>query len=195
MRISMTQFVRNNPDLRARWLAAVAAGNAVSLVSKIELQGRLERLNILLFNLERDSKIRTSNQVEIVRFQRGVYLLFFIGVVLFALNAALVFFDPLNSEWSALGLIAGVFFLLRGKEQCADAANEAGIRIESARHEFHTLSGTWLEYKDLKLLESESEDEDNNPHLAEIIVGSYERLVEKTCWLEGHEIILGEGVN
>ena len=194
MRISMTQFVHNNPDLRARWLAAVAAGNAVSLVSKIELQRRLERLNILLFNLERDSKIRTSNQVEIVRFQRGVYLLFFIGVVLFALNAALLF-DPLNAEWSALSLIACVFLLFRAKEKYADAANEAGIRIESARHEFHTLSGTWLEYKDLKLLDSESEDEDNNPHLAEIILGSYERSVEKTCWLEGHEIILGEGVN
>lgn len=189
----MTQFVRNNPDLDARWVAAVAAGNGVSLVSKIELQRRLERLNILLFNLERDFKARTSNQAEIVRFQRGVYLLFFIGVVLFALNATLVFFDPLNSEWSALSLIAGVFFLLRGKEQCADAANSAGMRIEAARHEFHTLSGTWLEYTDLKLLESESEDEDNNPRLAEIIVGSYEHLVERACSLEGREVLLGWG--
>jgi hypothetical protein len=179
--------------LIARWCAAVAKNNELSLLSQIELRKRLERLNFLLFHLERDYQIRTSNQNEASRFQRGVYFLIFVGIVLLALGAASIL-DKDRVEWSALAGVAILFFLLIGKEMCSYAAVESWRRIESARYEFRELSGVRLFYDDLKLLQSDSEDEEDSPRLTEIIVESYEFLVERAWFLERHEdLFLGVG--
>jgi hypothetical protein len=189
----MTQAIRADSDLRARWCAAVDKSNALSLPSQIELRRRVERLNILLFHLERDYQISISNQNEGTRFQRGFYLILFIGVVLLSLNATSVF-KPYSPDWLLLAGAAILFFLLSGKEKCVEAAREAKNRIECGRHEFRELSGKALHYNDLKLLKSDSDDYEESPRLAEIIVESYEFLVERAWYLERKEsLLLGVG--
>lgn len=186
MRISATQAFEADSNLLARWLAAVAKANTLSLFSTIELQRRVERLNILLFQLERDDQIRTINQNEAIHFQWAFYFVFFIYIVLLSISAAGIT-EPQSAEWFILPGFAVIFIIFTGKERCIKAAAEAIRRIEVAQHEFHELSGRRLRYGDLKLLQSESEDEENNLHLAEIIVESYEFVVERIWNLENRE--------
>lgn len=205
MRISWTQAIEANPDLDARWRSAVSIERGLSLISAIEVRRRTERLNALLFNLERDFQIEASQSYKAYRIQRGIYWIVVIGLIIgvgFQFFGSVSLFYARDTEGLFLVYSAFLLVLVIEKEKRSKVADEANLRIESYRNEFHDLAGVWLfRDDDLKLLKSGYEDEGDSPRLAEIIVESQEFLVERASALEescsltsrGNQAAAGDG--